>query len=90
MAHGPQPGMPWGLSYDEDMVIADLQTGVDSNTSEGADEAVGPDNDLREALGDLVDELQLVCDASRPAHQYCNLRLASAVCSACHVRHKSP
>ncbi len=85
MAHGPQPDIPWGLSYDEDMVTAELQTGIHSNTSEGADEAVGPGSDMREALGDPADEL--VCDASRPAHQvdveHGYLHLASTVCSAC-------
>ena len=89
VAHGPQPDSPWGLSYDEDKVTAELQTGIDSSTSEGADEAVGPGSDLREALGDPADEL--ICDASRPAHQvdveHYYVHLAS---TACHVGHKSP
>ena len=94
MAHGLQPGIPWGLTYDEDMVTAELQTGIDSNISEGADAAVRPSNNIyaymHKALGDPVDEL--VCDASQPAHQadveY--LHLANTVCNAYHVEHKSP
>ena len=90
MAHGPQPDIPWGLTYDEDMVTAELQTGVDSNASEGADAAVGPSSDMREALGDPADEL--VCDASQPAHQVDveYVHLANTICNAYHVEHKSP
>lgn len=83
MAHGPQPDIPWGLSYDEVKVTAE------SNTSEGAEEAVRPGSDLRETLGDPADEL--VCDASRPAHsvdvEHYYLHLAS---TACHVGRKLP
>ena len=65
VAHDLQPDIPWGLTYDEDMVTAYLRTGIDSSTSEGADEAVGPSSDKREALGDPAAEL--VCDVSQPA-----------------------
>jgi len=53
------------LTYDEDMITTYLQTGIVSNTSEGADEAVGPSSDKREALGDPAAEL--VCDVSQLA-----------------------
>ena len=65
MAHELQPEIPGGLTYDEDMVTAYLQIGIDSSTSEGADEAVGPSSDKREALGDPAAEL--VCDVLQPA-----------------------
>ncbi len=64
-AHDRQPDIPWGLTYDEDMITTYLQTGIVSNTSEGADEAVGPSSDKREALGDPAAEL--VCDVSQLA-----------------------
>ena len=90
VAHGLQPDMLWGLTYDEDMVTAELQTGIDPNISEGADAAVGPSSNTRKAIGDPADEL--VCDASQPAHQVDveYLQLANTVCNAYHVGHKSP
>ena len=90
MGHGPQPDIPWGFSYDEDKVTAELQTSIDSNTSDGADEIVGPSSDMQQALGDPTGDL--VCDASRPAHQIGHdyLHLANTVRSACHAGHKSP
>ena len=44
-------------------------SGMNSSTSKGADEAVGPSSDKREALGDPAAEL--VCDVSQPATWCC-------------------